>query len=132
VEVEEMSFSRKDIVTTAAVAAILVPYLGYLLGADVPFVHTAREMAATALLLGIVAATAAGGPAYPGPHGRTAGWISALTAGGGTALIVWAEPGLLSELLLALFIGSIVLVWRLVVPPQVAARNRTADSARHH
>jgi hypothetical protein len=126
-----MNPSKKDIIATLAVTAILVPYLGYLADADVPFLHTPREMAATALVLGIVAGTAAGGPAYAGSHGRTAGWISVLAAGGGTALTVWAEPGLLSELLLALFIGSIVLIWTLVVPAHAAARTRTARSARH-
>lgn len=125
-----MRFSRREIVATAIVAAIVVPYVGYLVRGAVPFVDTAREMAATAVLLGFAAARVAGGRAFRGQHGRTAGWIGVLAAGGGTALIVWGEPALLTEMLLALFIGSIVVIWAMAVRPQAVTRRPSASSGR--
>jgi len=100
----------KDAVATLLVAAIVVPYLGYLAWGDMPFIQDLRGMAATGLVLGLAAAAVAGRAAFdPEPMHRAAlaAGVAALALGI-AALLVGS-----SEVLLAVFIAAIVVTWAL-------------------
>lgn len=105
-----MSTTSKDVVATLLVAAIVVPYIGYLAWGEMPFVQDPRGMAAVGLILGLAAAVVAGRDAFtPEPLHRAAlgAGVVALVLGIAT---VWAET---SEALLAAFIIAIVVTWAL-------------------
>lgn len=103
-----MRSSTKNLVATVLVAAIVVPYIGYLLWGEMPFLEDPRGMAATALILGVAAAIVVGRAALD-----SAALSRAASATGGLALVagiaaVWVGT---SEGLLAACIGLIVLTW---------------------
>lgn len=103
-----MRITSRSVIATVLVAAIVVPYLGYLAWGDMPFVEDPRGMAAIGLLLGLAAAAVAGRAALePEPMHRAA-------LGSGIVALVLGIAALLaetSELLLALFIAAIVSTW---------------------
>lgn len=130
-----MRITSRDVIATVLVAAIVVPYLGYLAWGDMPFVEDPRGMAAVGLLLGLAAAAVPGRAVLdPGPVHR-----AALASGvGALALGVAALLAETSEALLAFFIAAIVLTWLLgevarstgsAASPRPTARHSTAHSA---
>jgi hypothetical protein len=103
-----MRITYRDAIATLLVAAIVVPYLGYLTWGDMPFIEDPRGMAATGLVLGLAAAAVAGRAALdPEPLHRAAlgSGVAALALG---IAALWAET---NEVLLALFIAAIVVTW---------------------
>ena len=50
-----MRLQVRDLVATALVLAIAVPYVGYLVNGSMPYIEDARGMAAVGLLLGALA-----------------------------------------------------------------------------
>jgi hypothetical protein len=61
-----MRIGWRDGVATLLVAAIVVPYIGYLVRGSMPFVQDPRSMAATGLMLGLAAAAVVGREAERG------------------------------------------------------------------
>jgi hypothetical protein len=108
-----MRFTWRDAIATLLVAAVVVPYIGYLINGRMPFLQDPRGMAATALVLGLAAALVLGRDAFAGSWGRVAAVLGLLTGVVGIGTLVWAEEGALSEVLLAFFVGGIVLTWAL-------------------
>jgi len=103
-----MRITSRNIVATLLVAAIVVPYIGYLVWGEMPFIEDPRGMGAIGLILGIAAALVAGRAAFdPEPLHRIAlgAGVVALALGVAT---VWVET---SETLLAVFIVAIVATW---------------------
>jgi hypothetical protein len=49
-----MKLKCKDLIATILFAAIAVPYVGYLVNGEVPFIKDPRGMSATGLVLGMV------------------------------------------------------------------------------
>ena len=105
-----MKLKMKDLVATVIVAAVAVPYVGYLVNGEMPFVQDPRGMAAVGLLLG--------GAAYvvlergDSRKGRDVAEM-ALAAGSlalGVIALALAETAA-AEVLLAIFMGSILVVW---------------------
>jgi len=103
----------RDAVATLLVAAIVVPYIGYLVRGSMPFIQDPRGMAATALVLGLAAAAVVGREAFRGTWGVAAGFFAVASAGLGAVTFIRAEEGALSEGLLAVFISAIVVAWAL-------------------
>ena len=68
-------------------------------------------MAATGLVAGLLAALTLGRAAFTGAWGQVAAVLGALTGALGIITVIWAEEGTLSEVLLAVFIGGIVVTW---------------------
>ncbi len=124
-----MRITTRDVVATVLVAAIVVPYLGYLAWGDMPFVEDPRGMAAIGLLLGLAAAAVAGRAALdPEPMHRAA-------LGSGIVAVTFGLAALLaetSELLLALFIAAIVLTWALGELARTRGSVVSSRSAAHH
>ena len=113
---ENTTFDYRDTIATVLVALIIAPYIGYLVNGSVPFVQDPRDMAALGLVLGLVAAVVLGRPAFSGGIlGRAAVLAGVGSAALGFGTLIWAEEGTFSEVLLAIFIGSIVLTWTLAI-----------------
>jgi hypothetical protein len=105
-----MRSSTRDLVATVLVAAIVVPYIGYLVWGEMPFLKDPRGVGTTGLILGVAAAIVIGRAVFhPAPLSRAAlaTGVVALVAGIAT---VWVET---SEGLLAGFIGLIAATWAL-------------------
>jgi hypothetical protein len=50
-----MRLKTRDLIATILVAAIAVPYVGYLVNGEMPFIKDPRGMSGTGLVLGAVA-----------------------------------------------------------------------------
>jgi len=102
-------FTWRDMTATVLVAAIVVPYVGYLLNGEMPFIQDPRGMAATGLVLGIAAAVLVDRWIFaPGVWQRIALFTGVTALGLGVAAL-WTE----NEVLLAAFVGAIVVTWAL-------------------
>ena len=125
-----MRFTIKDTAATVLVAAIVVPYVGYLVWGEMPFIQDPRGMAATGLVLGLAAALLAGRAALaPGLLHRVA-LVTGVAALGLGVAAVWTEL----ELLLAAFVIAIVVTWVLATLIHTRAQPpvRTAGRAPQH
>ena len=106
-----MRLKSKDLLASILFAAIAVPYVGYLVNGEMPFIKDPRGMSATGLVLGVVAylvmqarATCSTGSARPRPL-----WPGCPSCLGIVALAL-AETAA-AEVLLAVFMASILIVW---------------------
>ena len=129
-----MRFTWKDAFVSLLVAAVAVPYVGYLVRGSMPFIEDPRGMAATGLVLGLIAAAAAGRAAFTQERfGRAAEIVGLVSLGTGLATLIWAESGALSDVLLAVFVGTMVLTWALVMVGDsgLLAGHRPARIAAH-
>ncbi|GAA2558911.1 hypothetical protein [Pseudonocardia hydrocarbonoxydans] len=106
-----MKIGWRDGVATLLVAAIVVPYTGYLVRGAVPFIQDPRGMAVTGLVLGLAAAAVLGRDAFRGTWGVTAAFFAIVSGAVGVVTLIRAEEGALSEGLLAVFIGAIAVAW---------------------
>ncbi|MCZ2839164.1 hypothetical protein [Modestobacter sp. VKM Ac-2985] len=105
-----MHTTTRNIVATVLVALILVPYIGYLVADEMPFIKDPRGMAATGLVLGIAAVLVAGRDVFAaGPRHRAALASGVVALALGIAAL-WAET---NETLLAAFMAAIVVTWAL-------------------
>lgn len=102
-----MRAPRRDAIATALVAAVVVAYAGYLAWGDMPFIHDARGMAGTGLVLGLAACIT--GARDVTAHDR----LLTVVMGLGTAATVLGIAAVATEngLALAAFMGSIVAAW---------------------
>jgi hypothetical protein len=124
-----MRITYKDVVATLLVAAIAVPYIGYLAWGDMPFIQDPRGMAATGLVLGLAAAAVAGRAALdPDPMhlAALASGVAALALG---IAALWAET---NEVLLALFIAAIVVTWAIGEIAHARDSMTAGRSMAHH
>jgi hypothetical protein len=122
----------RDGVATLLVAAIVVPYVGYLARGGMPFVRDPRGMAAVGLVLGLAAVAAVGREAFRGAWGVAAA-VSAVGAGAvGVVAFIRADEGALSEGLLAVFVVAVVVAWALaeLVRTRVVGAGRSREVRR--
>src|SRR5690349_23359712 len=119
-----MKITYKDLIATLLVAAIVVPYLGFLAWGQVPLIQDARGMTGAGLLLGLGAAAVAGRAAFR----RDVDHRTALGSGIVALLLgvtaVWAET---SAVLLGFFMVAIVVTWAL---GEYAAHHTGVDTGR--
>ncbi len=105
-----MKLTIRDLIATVLVAAIGVPYIGYLLNGEMPFVEDPRGMSAIGLVLGIGAFLVLRGGNAKDRVGLTENILAAVAAVLGLAALVFAETAA-AEVLLAVFMASILVVW---------------------
>ena len=105
-----MKFKMKDFVATLLVAAIAVPYVGYLINGEMPYVKDPRGMSAVGLILGLAAY-------WMLEHGdmfdktdKVETGLEAVSLILGVVALALAETAA-AEVLLAVFMGSILVVW---------------------
>jgi hypothetical protein len=107
-----MRLTLRDLVATLLVAAVGVPYVGYLVNGEMPFVKDARGMSATGLILGIVAFLVLRSGNAADRIGTFETGVAIVSLALGVAALLLAETAA-AGLLLAVFMGSILVVWAL-------------------
>ena len=123
-KVEMMRFTWKDTTAAVLVAAVVVPYLGYLIRGEMPYIHEPRGMAITGIVFGVAAvALLTGRPALGrGTFERVALVLGVVALGTGLTAL-WTG----NEVLLATFIGLIVATWVL----DTLLHTRVLPATRH-
>ena len=105
-----MRLRMRDLVGTLLVAAIGVPYIGYLINGEMPFIKDPRGMSAVGLVLGVIAfLVMRAGDAFD-RLGKAETVLAALTLGLGVVALLLAETAA-AEILLAVFMASIFVTW---------------------
>jgi len=105
-----MRLQLRDLIGTVLVAAIAIPYVGYLIDGEMPLVQDARGMSAVGLILGIAAFfTMRAGDEWD-RLGRTEAAMAIVTLVLGVVAVAFSETGA-AELLLAVFMLAIGVVW---------------------
>ena len=106
-----MRGKAKDLVATLLVAAIAVPYIGYLINGEMPFIKDPRGMSGTGLVLGVVAfLVLRRGDAVDTTLGKVEIGLGLGALALGLVALVLTETAA-AEVLLAVFMGSILVVW---------------------
>jgi riboflavin transporter FmnP len=104
-----MKLRVSDLVATLLVAAIAVPYVGYLINGQMPFVQDQRGMSAIGLVLGVAAYLIFRSGNAHDRVGVVENAVALVALALGVAALVFAEAAA-AEMLLALFMGSIGVV----------------------
>ena len=107
-----MRLTWRDGVATLLVALIGVPYVGYLLQGEMPFIKDPRGMSAVGLVLGVAAFFVARRPRNE-VHDATAtaeDVLGLIAFGIGVVALILAEAAV-AETLLAIFMAVIAVVW---------------------
>ena len=105
-----MRLKARDLVGTVLVIAIAVPYIGYLIDGSVPFIQDARGMAATGLILALAAYLVIQRYDPDDLTDRVEIFLEIVSLGLGVLAVTLAETAS-AEVLLAVFMGSILVVW---------------------
>lgn len=101
-----MRLTRRDAVATVLFAAVIVPYIGYVMRGSMPYIQDPRGMAAVGIV-GLALALFAWG--FRATFTRVLAVVGVALIGlGATAALIGAEG---SEILLAFFIGGVALLW---------------------
>jgi hypothetical protein len=98
----------RDALATLFVAAIVVPYIGYLVNGSMPFIQDSRGMAGVGLV-GLVLCFIAWGTGIRSAFGRIMAAAGVVSLGLGIAAMLMGAEG--SAILLGVFVASIVVVW---------------------
>ena len=105
-----MRLTRRDLVATLLVLAIAVPYVGYLANGSMPLIRDPRGMAGVGLVLGFVAFLVMSNGDVLDRVGRAENGGAMVSLALGVLALVMAETTL-AEVLLAVFMVSILVVW---------------------
>jgi hypothetical protein len=105
-----MKLKVKDFVATVLVAAIAIPYVGYLFNGDVPFVEDPRGMAGVGLFLGLATYLVLERGDTFDKVDKAETWLAIASLTLGLVALALAETAA-AEVLLAVFMGSILVVW---------------------
>ena len=105
-----MRFHLKDLFATLLMGAIAVPYIGYLVRGEMPPIEDARGMAGTALVFGAVAFLVMWRGDPFDRTGKAETTLAVVSLALGVAAFELSETAA-ADLLLAVFMVSLVLVW---------------------
>jgi hypothetical protein len=105
-----MKLKFKDLLATILFAAIAIPYVGYLINGEMPFIKDPRGMSATGLILGVVAFLVMRQDDLFDRVGKAETTLAAVSLVLGLVALGLAETAA-AEVLLAVFMGSILVVW---------------------
>ena len=105
-----MKLTLRDGIASVLLAAILIPYAGYLIRGEMPFIQDPRGMSATALVLGAAAFLTAGRFTGSTAVGKVEVALTIVALTMGVVALALAETAA-AEALLAVFVGTIVVVW---------------------
>jgi membrane-bound ClpP family serine protease len=105
-----MKLKLKDLLATILFAAIAVPYVGYLINGEMPFIKDPPGTAATGLVLATVAFLVMRRDDLFDRIGKAETTLAALSLVLGLVALALAETAA-AEVLLAVFMGSILVVW---------------------
>ena len=105
-----MKLRTRDWVATILIAAIAVPYIGYLIRGEMPFVQDPRGMSGIGLVVGVVAFLVIRSGDSLNDLGKAEIALAVVSLMLGIAALAWAEAAV-AELLLAAFMTSLLVVW---------------------
>ena len=105
-----MRLKLKDLIATALFAAIAVPYVGYLINGEMPFIKDPRGMSAAGLVLGAVAYLVSRQDDLFDRIGKAETALAGISLALGLVALALAESTA-AEVLLAVFMGSLLVVW---------------------
>lgn len=105
-----MRLKARDLIAAALVALIAIPYVGYLINGEMPFVEDPRGMAAIGLILGTAAFLIMRTGDRVDRLGMSELGIAGVSLALGIVALVLAETGA-AEVLLAVFMVSILVVF---------------------
>ena len=105
-----MKWTWKDVVATLLVVAIGVPYVGYLVNGDMPFVEDPRGMSAIGIVLGLAAFLVLESGDTRDTTDKVELGLMAVVLTLGVVTFALAETAA-AEVLLAVFMGGILVVW---------------------
>jgi len=108
-----MGSRSRDLVATLLVIAIGIPYVGYLVRGEMPFIQDPRGMSATGLALGIIAFFVAARE-VPQQLKTPLTIVAVVSLVIGVAALAFAET-FVAEALLAVFMISVLLTWALAM-----------------
>jgi len=105
-----MRLRMRDLIATVLVAGIGIPYVGYLINGEMPFIKDPRGMSAVGLFLGTAAFLVIRvGDAFD-RLGKIETGLAVLSLVLGLTALILAETAA-AEVLLAVFMASILVVW---------------------
>jgi hypothetical protein len=110
-----MRITREQMISGVLVVATVVPFVGYALDADVPFIEDARGMGFTGLVLGAVAWFVLGAKAFGAKWLGVGGAVVAVALGVTAAVL---ETGTASTVFLGAFVAVMVAMWLTAVVHQ--------------
>jgi hypothetical protein len=119
-----MTFTRKDAIATGLVAAVVVIYIAYLAFDGIPLVRDVKGMAAVGLIGGFLSRRIGGRAEFAHPR-------VAFVAGLGSIALGIAALISESEVVLAVFIASIVGLWIAAMYACTHAADRRGAVAAH-
>jgi Na+-transporting NADH:ubiquinone oxidoreductase subunit NqrB len=126
-----MRGKTRDLLATILVAAIAVPYIGYLVNGDMPLIQDPREMSATGLVLGVLAfQVLRRGDAFD-RLGKIEIGLGLVSLALGLVALILAETAA-AEILLAVFMGSILVVWAVELMDHVGILHGAHSTALRH
>jgi hypothetical protein len=105
-----MRLKSKDLLASILFAAIAVPYAGYLINGEMPFIKDPRGMSATGLVLGVVAYLVIRREDLSDRVGKAETALAGVSLVLGVVAVALAETAV-AEVLLAVFMASILIVW---------------------
>ena len=105
-----MRLRLKDLIASILFAAIAIPYAGYLINGEMPFIKDPRGMAATGLVLGAIAYLVLRRDDLFDRVGKAETALAVLSLVLGLIALALAETAA-AGVLLAVFMGSILVVW---------------------
>ena len=123
-----MKLTWKDLVATLLVVAIGVPYVGYLIDGEMPFVEDPRGMSAVGLVLGLIAFLVLESDDTCDTTDTPVLVVAGAAMVLGLVTFALAETAA-AEVLLAVFMGSILVVWAVELgrPGRAAASGAAPD-----
>jgi hypothetical protein len=105
-----MRLKLKDLIATVLFAAIAVPYVGYLIDGEMPFIKDPRGMSAAGLVLGAVGYLVIRQDDLFDRIGKAEAALAGISLALGLVALALAETTA-AEVLLAVFMGSLLVVW---------------------
>ena len=118
-----MKIKARDWVATILVVAIAVPYIGYLIRGEMPFVEDPRGMSGIGLVLGVAAyLLMTWGDSFD-RFGKVETAVAAVALVLGVVALAFAEAAA-AEALLAVFMTAILVVWAMKMADHVGLLHR--------
>jgi hypothetical protein len=105
-----MRLKVRDLLGTVLVLAIAIPYVGFLVRGEMPFIDDERGMSATGLILGVLAfAVMRQGDGFDAV-GKLEIAVAVVSLALGVTALLLAETAT-AEVWLAVFMGSLLVLW---------------------
>ena len=105
-----MKLGARDLIATVLIALIAVPYVGYLVRGEMPFVQDPRGMSAVGLVLGVAAFLVIRSGDGLDNLGKAEIALAGVTLALGIAALIWAEAAVAGTLL-GVFMVLLLVVW---------------------